>query len=870
MNEGRIHMKKKDLVLSYIQRMVSMDNEDKLFTTQELVEHFHMQRTNLSSILNQLVKDNKLEKIDGRPVLYRFITLNQIEEEYNMIFQRMIGYNGSLKNAIKIVHSELMYPNKNYTFLLIGNSGVGKSFFVQTLFHHLKETKRISSDIKLSKINCKYFMNHENDLINILKDNEFLKQLKNGMLFVDNIHLISQDKRSIIYDFITLQSKENFILIFSSGKNVDAEFEKNYFDSMPVIIDFPDLEERSLDERFEIIKDTLKNEAKKIDKNFIVDFEVLQCLLLYHCEKNIKQLITDIKSGCASAHLREMKYNNLDIHIYLDDLPKYVKKGLIFYKNHVPELKFISHNCLYRFSKEFVEKIKDDSLLEKHLATYSYLKDNTYNESLFQDSNINITLKKYTKQIEDQNIDETSLSKIVNYQIIQIVKKFLNNASYKLNRVFSDSIFYGLCLHIQSLIDHPKVRNYNDNNIKKMINENHKEYVLSLQLLDTIEEQLNIHIELEEASLITMFICQKNPIMQDDLFPVFLIAMHGNQTASSLVEVVKSLVRTNKVYAYNLPLDKEAMDAYNELKSLIKEIDMGKGILMMYDMGSLKTMAEEIADETGINIHFIISPTTLVALECARKIETIYDLDLIMTNMNDCYEKYFPSIVNNYKRELKKNIIITLCMSGEGGALQIKKYLEKNIEFQNIDIVPLSMGSKNQLIIQINHLKDKYNILYVVGTFDPHLHGISFVSVSKLFNVPVEKLSELFSVNGKYLQTKKRVKYSLIFKNIEEQMPDFDIDLLKDILLNTINKIDIKYPLNQNQKIGLIMHISNLIYQLVHQQKIKQIDDYNKIILANKRIYNYLCDIFSNIENVYEITLSDSDIAILIKLIKEI
>ncbi|MCB5496014.1 hypothetical protein LIQ10_20230, partial [[Ruminococcus] gnavus] len=89
--------------------------------------------------------------------------------------------------------------------------------------------------------------------------------LKNGMLFVDNIHLISQDKRSIIYDFITLQSKENFILIFSSGKNVDVEFEKNYFDSMPVIIDFPDLEERSLDERFEIIKDTLKNEAKKID-----------------------------------------------------------------------------------------------------------------------------------------------------------------------------------------------------------------------------------------------------------------------------------------------------------------------------------------------------------------------------------------------------------------------------------------------------------------------------------------------------------------------------------------------------------------------------------------------------------------------------
>ena len=87
-----------------------------------------------------------------------------------------------------------------------------------------------------------------------------------------------------------------------------------------------------------------------------------------------------------------------------------------------------------------------------------------------------------------------------------------------------------------------------------------------MQLLDTIEEQLNVHIELEEASLITMFICEKNQAIEDDGFPVFLIAMHGSQTASSLVDVVKTLVKTDKVYAFNLSLDKEIIDAYNELK----------------------------------------------------------------------------------------------------------------------------------------------------------------------------------------------------------------------------------------------------------------------------------------------------------------
>ena len=124
----------------------------------------------------------------------------------------IIGQSKAIEQIINQLKLTKQSKQPSAVMLFVGNSGVGKSFFVQTLFHHLKETKRISSDIKLSKINCKYFMNHENDLDKIfLKDNEFLKQLKNGMLFVDNIHLISQDKRSIIYDFITLQSKENFI-----------------------------------------------------------------------------------------------------------------------------------------------------------------------------------------------------------------------------------------------------------------------------------------------------------------------------------------------------------------------------------------------------------------------------------------------------------------------------------------------------------------------------------------------------------------------------------------------------------------------------------------------------------------------------------
>ena len=65
--------------------------------------------------------------------------------------------------------------------------------------------------------------------------------------------------------------------------------------------------------------------------------------------------------------------------------------------------------------------------------------------------------------------------------------------------------------------------------------------------------------------------------------------------------------------------------------------------------------------------------------------------------MKDSSKNTFHLIVDNYKREIKKDIIITLCMTGEGGALQIKRYLEKIIEFRDIDIIPLSMKIKTSL-----------------------------------------------------------------------------------------------------------------------------------------------------------------------------
>ena len=63
-------MTKKEEVVSCVQRLAAAAPEKREVgvTTQELAEQLQMQRSNLSTLLNELVADGKMEKLPGRPV----------------------------------------------------------------------------------------------------------------------------------------------------------------------------------------------------------------------------------------------------------------------------------------------------------------------------------------------------------------------------------------------------------------------------------------------------------------------------------------------------------------------------------------------------------------------------------------------------------------------------------------------------------------------------------------------------------------------------------------------------------------------------------------------------------------------------------
>lgn len=74
-------MSKLDEIYQSLIEMESQRGEG--ISAVSLSEYIHLNRANVSRYLNQLVKDEKIEKIQGRPVLYRSLRYKNSENKLN-------------------------------------------------------------------------------------------------------------------------------------------------------------------------------------------------------------------------------------------------------------------------------------------------------------------------------------------------------------------------------------------------------------------------------------------------------------------------------------------------------------------------------------------------------------------------------------------------------------------------------------------------------------------------------------------------------------------------------------------------------------------------------------------------------------------
>ena len=115
-----------EIVLKICMKEYKEIGEIKGISASEIADILGLQRTNVSSDLNKLFKDGRIEKLKGKPVLYKVNNLNFLikEEKDNVIdddkdiFSEIIGENLSLKNAVQQAKAAIIYPPNGLHTLL--------------------------------------------------------------------------------------------------------------------------------------------------------------------------------------------------------------------------------------------------------------------------------------------------------------------------------------------------------------------------------------------------------------------------------------------------------------------------------------------------------------------------------------------------------------------------------------------------------------------------------------------------------------------------------------------------------------------------------------------------------------------------------
>lgn len=877
-------------------------------TSYEIAKQLGLQRTNVSADLNRLCKEGKLIKIDGKPVYFKMN--NGFEENVNQEsiiyeeFDNLIGFDASLKGPVLAAQAAIVYPPRGLNTLIVGETGVGKSMFAELMYRYAKKIGRIMPNGEFITFNCADYANNPQLLISQLfgvkkgtytgadKDRDGLvAKADNGILFLDEVHRLPPEGQEMLFTLMDKgtyralgetedMKKANVMIICATTENPESALLKTFIRRIPVLIKLPPLRERTMKERYELVKSFLKSEAARIGRYIIVSSNAMKSLLLYDCANNIGGLKSDIQLACARAFLTSSMKGLSSVELRSADLPEYVRIALkyvtgkenrlkemgigeneIIFKGHetielVPEMNVKNEPSIY----DVIEN-KRKELIEKGLGNEEI--------NFLIGVDINSYFRRFIGRFDKVNKEE--LYKIVDKNLVEIVGRFLNEVTKDLNRLFDTKTFFGLCIHLSSTMERMKkglpIVNYQLNEIRESHPEEYRE---ATKLKDMIRSEWGIELLDDEIGYTAMFLTLENTL-DEDVHVGVVVAMHGSSTASSMADVVNKLLGVNYAKAYDMPLDQKPEEALVRLKDLIISSNNGKGVILLYDMGSFGMMGDVIYEETGIPIRSMDLVSTPIALEATRKA-------LFNTTLDEVFEglKLASGYDSRIQLDVKKqessrdSIILSVCATGLGSAVKLKKYVEDRVNLGDIEVLPLGVTDKKVFINEVKKIKSNREIIAVVGSVNPGLYDIPFFSAADIFMR--EKLEEL-----QYIIDSVSFKND-IYKNMEEvvtkEMQIYDVPILiEDIkgIINTLGEIT-HSTVDDDVSIGIILHIACLVEKILkdgtYQNNMRE-DLKEEIKRQNEDVYEKIKGIFNPIEQHYNIKIGEDEVLYLIDIIRQ-
>nr|WP_246169642.1 sigma 54-interacting transcriptional regulator [Alkalibaculum sporogenes] len=723
-------------------------------------------------------------KIDNKEIISK-----DKSQDYN-IFSKLVGYDRSLKAIIQLAKAAVIYPPHGLHTIITGPTGVGKSELADCMFEFAITSGNFNSSSPFVVFNAADYAENQQLLLSQLfghvkgaftgAENDkvgLVEKANGGILFIDEIHRLPHEGQEILFQIIdkgklrrlgeTKISKDiEVMLISATSEPLDSYLLDTFKRRIPMVIEIPNLNARPLIERYNLIKIFFINEASRIGLSVLVKSDVYKALMLYRCHGNLGQLRSDIQVSCARALLNKLTKKSESVIVNLSDLPDYVMQGLIDIRDcrekveqYVSNDVMISstgnsgdlkvNSSIYNFPEEIYRYTE-----ERYLFLMSERLDVKIIDKIVS-GEVELKIQQYIKNIKNYitNTDMNELVSIVGNQIVNLTEEIFNIASAKLGKLESN-LKYSLAVHfkatIERLKDGKKIQN---NNMEEIMLNYPKEFQVAEEVSLYLKDKYNINLPEEEVSVLAIYFNSGHRGDIDNLPKVGVLIIAHGKVATAIAEVANKLMNINHAKAIDMSLDRSPQETLDEAIKASKEMNEGKGVIILVDMGSLAYFGDLIAKETGIEIRTLTRVDTVLAIEVIRRailpdisIDEITESVINETSYR-IEETYDYDISSDYN---SKPIILCICVTGDGTAKVLKdKIIYEISDLENqFTIETKGIIEFPRIDLELNRIKKIKKIVTIIGTINPNVYNIPFISAQDiLIGEGIDNLKQLTNYN---------------------------------------------------------------------------------------------------------------------------
>jgi len=685
-------------VLLRKQNVVKIHGKPVLYLDKSVIEeHFKIKISSLvmekEGFINLIGKTNIFTEINGSKAHHKAVLPAQDKD--NKTFKSSVfDSSWSLKIPIEQAKSAVLYPPYGLHTLIIGETGVGKSTFAEAMYRYAIESGAIEKDAPFIIFNCAEYAENPQLLLSQLfghvkgaftgADKEkagLVEQADGGILFLDEVHRLPPEGQEMmfllmdkgVYRRLGQSEKQKYVhllIIAATTKDPQTTMLDTFLRRIPVVIKLPGLTERTLRERMELIYYFFEQEMTRVKVPIKVSKEVLKALMIYSCPGNVGQLKSDIQLICARAFLDYNTFKNEMLDIKLSQIPQRVRAGFLEIKDKREELNTefnfnsidnVLFNNIVRGKADRFEGIVNAEECKLTQDFYSTIL-NKWNELSAKGYSIQEIKRELDKQIEayfqsffntantgDSFHDTDNTNRFSEDDAYIIINETM--AGFKdLSGISNDRrVMLSLANHINSLFS----RLQNGEIIRECNSEIIKQYPIEYQIAKKLKENLEswfkITIPEAEVSYLTVFLYGLK-IKRNKEYIGILVIMHGEAAAKTMVDVANTLLGVDHARAIDMPLYQEVETILERAAKEVININSGKGVLIMVDMGSLVSFPEIIKEKTGIDVRMIEMVSTPLVIEATRKsFMPDMNLDMLLDDLEKIRDRVEDKKNNNTK-----------------------------------------------------------------------------------------------------------------------------------------------------------------------------------------------------------------------------